>query len=965
MTRIYLFCGPYSALRAVVVTLFFLSLVFTSSSNSCNAQAPITSSGLSTQVSQSPTNPLQYDITGGTRPNGGPNLFHSFGEFGVPTNHIANFSNSGGLPTANILGRVTGGNPSNIFGTIQTTGFGAASLFLMNPAGIVFGPNASLNVGGSVSFTTADYLRLTDGVKFNAIPGPQDALISTAPVAAFGFLGSNPAAITVQGGQLALSEEHDTSLIGGIIDITGVTLPNGMTQSPLISAPGGKISLVSAGSPGEVLVNTPLGQAVEPAVSGITRFGNISLSEGASLNTSADTAGRIVIRAGQFTTDNASIKAISDGGEQNLGRATASPAISITADSVALTNGTHITADSHGSAPAGDITFNVGTLTTEGDATNRISLNPTNLPLEPGRGTNWAQNLITSDNRSPAARAGPAGRIIMQGVGGPGTSAASITLKDSAVSSRVFGGTANTTPSAITITADSLVLINEDFPTEQGGGVATIVVTTVGAAPAGDVNLNVNTLRINANPDETPIQGAKRAFVNSSNHAGSTAGPAGNLTISGVGPELTDAAQLVVLNRGLLFTGVDGGSPTSRPGSITITADTVSLIGDTGIFANTFGDVQTPAGNIALNVNQLRANVKPVGTLLPGHPASGINSTSEGWQAGTVTISGIGPDKLDAAKLVALNNVELSTAVAEGRETLTPATITVVADQVRLTNTTFQTDTRGAVPAGNITITANSVIAEQSTHISSSTSAIGSGGTISLNAGQSVTMNSGTNISAQSTGQGHAGNIDINAGAQFLSNNGSITTQARQASGGNIEIRATDAIRLVNSQINTSVQGGPTTAGGNITLDPAVVTLQNSQVLARAVQGQGGNINIIAGTFLADQTSVIDASSQFGLSGNVNIQSPVSSLSGTLAVLPTHPLQAQPLLNQRCSAGPTSQASSFIVAGRDRMPTEPGGWLLSPMTIAFHETPQPRLQRASVNPSAFSNVSRLIERCGR
>ena len=73
----------------------------------------------------------------------------------------------------------------------------------MNPAGIVFGPNASLNVGGSVSFTTADYLRLTDGASFNAIPGPADAAISSAPVAAFGFLGSNPAAITVQGGQLA------------------------------------------------------------------------------------------------------------------------------------------------------------------------------------------------------------------------------------------------------------------------------------------------------------------------------------------------------------------------------------------------------------------------------------------------------------------------------------------------------------------------------------------------------------------------------------------------------------------------------------------------------------------------------------------------------------------------------------------------------------------------------------------
>ena len=128
-------------------------------------------------------------------------MFHSFGEFGVPTNNIANFLNETALPTSNILGRVTGGKLSNIFGTIQTTGFGNANLFLMNPAGIVFGPNASLNVGRMVSFTTADYLRLADSARFNAIPGPADALlISSAPVAAFGFLGSNPGAITVQGG---------------------------------------------------------------------------------------------------------------------------------------------------------------------------------------------------------------------------------------------------------------------------------------------------------------------------------------------------------------------------------------------------------------------------------------------------------------------------------------------------------------------------------------------------------------------------------------------------------------------------------------------------------------------------------------------------------------------------------------------------------------------------------------------
>ncbi len=138
-----------------------------------SAITPTTGAGnLGTAVTQAGNT---YHITGGTRPGNGPNLFHSFGEFGVPTNNIANFLNETALPTSNILGRVTGGNPSNIFGTIQTTGFGSANLFLMNPAGIVFGPNAALNVGGSATFTTADYLRFADGARFNAMPGPQDA----------------------------------------------------------------------------------------------------------------------------------------------------------------------------------------------------------------------------------------------------------------------------------------------------------------------------------------------------------------------------------------------------------------------------------------------------------------------------------------------------------------------------------------------------------------------------------------------------------------------------------------------------------------------------------------------------------------------------------------------------------------------------------------------------------------------
>jgi filamentous hemagglutinin family protein len=183
------------------------------------AAAPITPSGLNTQVGQPVTLPsgqTQYNITGGTRPGGGTNLYHSFGDFNVPNNNIANFLNNSGLVTSNILGRVTGGNISNILGTIQTTGFGNANLFLMNPAGFLFGPNATVNVGGMVSFTSADYLRLADGKLFNALPNPgTDALLSTAPVAAYGFLGSNPGVITVQGSQLSVTPGQSLSLVGG------------------------------------------------------------------------------------------------------------------------------------------------------------------------------------------------------------------------------------------------------------------------------------------------------------------------------------------------------------------------------------------------------------------------------------------------------------------------------------------------------------------------------------------------------------------------------------------------------------------------------------------------------------------------------------------------------------------------------------------------------------------------------
>lgn len=172
--------------------------------------------GLGTTLS---TSGNTTNITGGTRPGGGPNLFHSFNQFSVGAGDVASFVNPGGV--SNVISRVIGGSPSNINGTVQALN---ANLFFLNPSGIIFGPSAHLNVSGSAYFSTAQQLRLSDGGIFTAsttLLGLDSTLSASSP-AAFGFLGQGPyGTIVLSSSSTVLQTGAVLGLMGGGIQING------------------------------------------------------------------------------------------------------------------------------------------------------------------------------------------------------------------------------------------------------------------------------------------------------------------------------------------------------------------------------------------------------------------------------------------------------------------------------------------------------------------------------------------------------------------------------------------------------------------------------------------------------------------------------------------------------------------------------------------------------------------------
>ncbi|WP_287312739.1 filamentous hemagglutinin N-terminal domain-containing protein [Moorena sp. SIO1G6] len=199
------------------------------------------------------------------------NLFHSFSDFNVGEMGRVYFANPAGIE--NILSRVTGGNVSNILGTLGV--LGNANLFLINPNGIVFGPNSRLDLGGSFFGSTADSVLFDNGFQFSATNPDAPPLLTIKGPLGLQY-GENSGSIRAQGISgvqsffqglgLRVQPGKTLALVGSDITLEGFFL----------EARGGRIELGSVAGPGMVSL-TPKGKGWVLGYEGIENFRDIGI----------------------------------------------------------------------------------------------------------------------------------------------------------------------------------------------------------------------------------------------------------------------------------------------------------------------------------------------------------------------------------------------------------------------------------------------------------------------------------------------------------------------------------------------------------------------------------------------------------------------------------------------------------------------------------------------------------------
>ena len=748
-----------------------------------------------------------YQITQDLGKTVGQNLFHSFSSFSLGLSESAVFSGQNGLQ--NVISRVTGGEQSLINGYIRSK-IPGANLYLINPAGIVFGSAGRLDVKGSFHASTADYLLLgTDG-RFDALR-PQDSVLTSAAPSAFGFLSQNPAAISV-GGLLQPADGKMLSLSGGPISI----------ESAYLYATSGTVALTSVASPGLIPASAPWASA-----EGVSLWGDITAVQ-SEIVADGSGQGGIFIRGGRFFVDTTVLQVVNKSSGKGAGidirldgplvmfdgflYTKAGPGdggdIRVQASDVFLYDGTQFAANTGTAARAGDISIGAsGTVEILGRSPYGYRSGVMSGTTAAGRSGDIgirAGSFVLDDGGLVATQTSSTG-----GRGDVSITAGAVGMFGQ---SSVIGANINFDVGLLDIEEGSTVW----SPAPGSGEGRSIRVTATEAVVIKGEDQDEAPWRNKTAPLYTGMH--TDVFVNAD-------GDAGDIFVTAPLVRITNSGQIGAR------THTDG-----RGGVITVDAGRIELLSGGEIASDSFGSslYQGPAGDVIVRASE--------GILITGRNGevrSGFSSsTRSGADAGSISIGT--PHLTIEEEGVIMTATGVFGTGSAGR-------ISVDAGRVDLrSGGGISSSSAGYGNKGTISVTASEGITIDDGYIVSFGSSSGKAGDILLTApvlsmtgGQVSTiayedldagnvivetsrtlLSGGARISSASEGYGKAGQVRVTASDLLRSAGSSITTAASFATGGNIQIEAGDIQLLDGTQVTATVAGGAGN-GGNVTIHGA------------------------------------------------------------------------------------------------------------------------------------------------
>lgn len=855
-------------------TLYLLALLLTSTQTA----AEITTDGSVGAATNVDLIDNTYTIPESLGTTSGNNLFHSFSQFNVETNTTANFTGSANIQ--NIFSRVTGGHPSNIDGTLRSSIQGA-NLYLMNPYGIIFGPNATLDVTGSFYATTADSLLFEDGLTYNGRETTPPLAFSVVPVEAFGFSSNEPAAITVQSSQLFASNGSDLSLIGGDINV--------LNYATLFTN-NGTVNLASASGPTTVNQNL---QVSAPANGQLD--GNIALANGANIIANGDTGGNVVIRGGKLAVLGSNIISTTTGGIQQTNPAAA---IDIATDdeiSVDQFSTIATTANAGTVNPSADINLNTKKLSISN--LSRVATNVEENAFAKGGNINIDAQTMEISNYSQVA-ATTAG----------------------------FTGAGD-----INITADELTIINGGTMGSGSPQPGFDFFNNLG--DAGNINIDADTLTISSFPaSDDSIRDSTGIFLSTGVNQQNTSSiniKSKDMLMDNRGRILSiskdvrrngdisvDAENLQLLNGASLATGALE-STNSDAGNITINSKDILLSGIYPVFdlpaladhssivtsidnsAGKTGDITITTDNLSVLDGARVINAADGGASKSGNiivTADAINIEGKNEQLFSAFVN----ENVRSDIAIRFSSSKVSTEKSTSRQSTAEEAGSIKIETEDLTLNDYgnlQTVTRNSGNSGEINVSAKSILISNGANISSaSESAIsvqdGDAGNITITADNLSIKGSsdsgvftGINSSANEFA-GESGTVNIFANDITLDNHATINSETQgNQDGGDIQANATGLISLSRDSAITTSALSESSNAGNIDLNAEVIVLNKSTLKTTAKAGNGGNINLTATAIIATPDSVIDSSSNTGIDGEKNIITDII-ITNALADLP-------------------------------------------------------------------------------